>query len=183
MDTKPAYIYLLELSNGKYYVGKTTDVAKRFIDHKNGNGSQWTKQHGECKLIDIIESKMIFDEDAYTLKYMDLYGVDNVRGGSYANSTLSKEQHNNILRSIRNAKNLCMICGESDHYANMCGKLSLHYERHLTTQNKSNTQSDESNENTTSSDNIYCTRCKRSNHFIDNCYAATDIYGKTLHSL
>jgi predicted GIY-YIG superfamily endonuclease len=28
------YIYILELSNGNYYIGKTKNVAKRFIEHK-----------------------------------------------------------------------------------------------------------------------------------------------------
>jgi hypothetical protein len=132
------YIYILELNGGNnvscfaenmpnslhvYYVGKTKDIAKRFNDHKSQKGSAWTKQHGyhnNCKIIEIYECTSLFDEDKYTLEYMNKVGVDNVRGGSYSNCILTTEQFNNITRALRNANNLCMTCGESDHFADMC---------------------------------------------------------------
>ncbi len=116
------YIYVLELNNDKYYVGKTKDIAKRFNDHKSQKGSAWTKLHSlqGCKIIEIYECTSLFDEDKYTLEYMNKIGVDNVRGGSYSNCILTIEQLNNITRALRNANNLCMTCGESDHYSDMC---------------------------------------------------------------
>jgi hypothetical protein len=115
------YIYILELNGGNYYVGKTKDIAKRFNDHKSQKGSAWTRQHGGPKIIEIYECTSLFDEDKYTLEYMNAVGVDNVRGGSYSNCVLTIEQLNNITRALRNANNLCMTCGESGHFADICG--------------------------------------------------------------
>jgi predicted GIY-YIG superfamily endonuclease len=37
------HIYILKLREGKYYIGKTKNVEKRFNEHIAGNGSGWTK--------------------------------------------------------------------------------------------------------------------------------------------
>lgn len=40
-----SYIYILELENGNYYVGKTDGLEKRLEQHFSGQGSEWTKLH------------------------------------------------------------------------------------------------------------------------------------------
>jgi predicted GIY-YIG superfamily endonuclease len=35
-------VYVLQLEDGKYYVGKTADLPKRFKEHREGNGAAWT---------------------------------------------------------------------------------------------------------------------------------------------
>jgi len=32
-----SYVYVLQMSNGKYYVGSTDDVERRYRDHQRGN--------------------------------------------------------------------------------------------------------------------------------------------------
>jgi len=146
------YIYILELNGGNYYVGKTKDIVKRFNDHKSQKGSAWTKQHacqtdqthqGCCKIIEIYECTSLFDEDKYTLEYMNAMGIDNVRGGSYANCVLTTEQRNNITRALRNANNLCMSCGESDHFSDMCSTSVFK----LDTAHTHKTQNNQNNQN------------------------------------
>lgn len=112
-------IYVLELEGGYYYVGKTNNIVQRFNSHKTV-GCAWTRLHGEPKIVELYECTSIFDEDKYTLEYMNMRGVDYVRGGSYSNIVLSQEQRNNITRALRNANNLCMTCGQSDHFADTC---------------------------------------------------------------
>ena len=36
------YIYILELTNNKYYIGKTTNPNFRLESHFDANGSAWT---------------------------------------------------------------------------------------------------------------------------------------------
>lgn len=114
------YIYILELSNSNYYIGKTKNVAKRFIEHKEGNGASWTKLHGGCKLIELREATGIFDEDMITLEYMNIYGIDHVRGGAYVTIVLPEEQKTQVERMCRSANDLCQGCGLKGHYESKC---------------------------------------------------------------
>lgn len=38
-------IYILELENNKYYIGKTTNSNFRLKQHYNSDGSVWTKKY------------------------------------------------------------------------------------------------------------------------------------------
>ena len=39
------FIYILELENNKYYVGKTTNPNFRLEQHFNNSGSHWTNSN------------------------------------------------------------------------------------------------------------------------------------------
>ena len=53
-------IYVLKLQGGKYYLGKSDNVMKRYQDHLNGSGSAWTKRY---KLGKTFENVSPFEED------------------------------------------------------------------------------------------------------------------------
>ena len=74
------YIYILKLQENKYYVGKTNNPSFRIENHLNGDGSSWTTIYKPLKLVEMIPNCDDYDEDKYTQKYMDKYGIDNVRG-------------------------------------------------------------------------------------------------------
>jgi len=73
-------IYILKLKQGKYYIGKSDDPHKRFIEHVEGRGAYWTKKYEPLELERIIENASPFDEDKYTKEYMSIHGIENVRG-------------------------------------------------------------------------------------------------------
>jgi putative endonuclease len=41
--TTPYFVYLLECGDGSLYTGVTTDVKRRFAEHKSGVGSSFTR--------------------------------------------------------------------------------------------------------------------------------------------
>ena len=45
------FVYLLECVDGTIYTGITTDVGRRFDEHKLGIGSSYTKAHGAKRII------------------------------------------------------------------------------------------------------------------------------------
>lgn len=45
------YMYILKCSNNTYYVGSTTDLDQRFLQHTNGVGSNYTKKHLPVELV------------------------------------------------------------------------------------------------------------------------------------
>lgn len=120
---KPLNVYVLKLENDKWYVGKTTeDVEKRFQTHKNSYGALWTKLHKPISIENVIENADKFEEDRTTKKYMEKYGISNVRGGSYVQEELTEIQIKSIQREIWGTTDCCMGCGSKD-WITKCDKI------------------------------------------------------------
>lgn len=82
-------LYALRLKNDKYYVGMTAQsVNARYEQHYSGKGSKWTSIHQPINVVESIELGLTSEgnsarkENELTVKYMEKYGVQNVRGGS-----------------------------------------------------------------------------------------------------
>jgi len=118
-------IYILKLEDNKYYVGKTKNINKRFLDHFTNNGSEWTKKYKPIEIINKHNSNDNFDEEKYTLLTMDEYGIDNVRGGSYCKLELSNEDKTKAQQTINSMLDKCYKCGIKGHYAKECEKIYL----------------------------------------------------------
>jgi len=57
----PAYVYILECSDGSYYTGSTKDIEFRLWQHQNGQGANHTRKHLPVKLV-FVESFERIDE-------------------------------------------------------------------------------------------------------------------------
>jgi len=113
-------IYVLELESGKYYVGKSRDPVKRITTHIESQGSAWTKTYPPKKLIEIKENAGPYEEDFKTIYYMGLYGINNVRGGTFCEDELNKESIEVITKMLKGAQDVCYQCGKKEHFINEC---------------------------------------------------------------
>jgi len=116
------FIYVLELEDNKYYIGKTSNLSLRLDQHFNSSGSEYTKKYKPIRLYELIPDCDDYDEDKYTLKYIKKFGIDNVRGGSFCEFNISKEYIATINKMINSSNNNCFICGLKDHFAKDCKK-------------------------------------------------------------
>lgn len=158
-------IYVLMLENNKFYIGKTSNLEKRFNAHINGNGSQFTKKYKPINIHKVYKELSEFDEDNYTKKYMKLFGINNVRGGTYCNINLNTHQMNLLKKELNTIKNECYKCGRNTHYINDC-YAKIHIDGHVLNNVDQITT---------------CYKCGRNNHCSNDCYAKTHINGDIIN--
>lgn len=118
------YVYILELTNQKYYVGKTKNPDFRIQSHFDNNGSEWTKKYKVINLLELISNCDDYDEDKYTIKYMSKFGINNVRGGSFCKIKLTDENITTLNQIINGINDKCFICGKNNHFAVDCKKFN-----------------------------------------------------------
>lgn len=92
MEQKPSqnmYLYVLECSGGKYYVGIAYDVKKRLKQHFEGKGSVFTQMYAPLKLSELfyLENQNKIDAELFenykTVNCAIDYGFNNVAGGNF----------------------------------------------------------------------------------------------------
>ena len=133
------FIYILLLELNKYYIGKTNNPDIRLDYHFNSDGSEWTKIYKPIKVYEVISNCDSYDEDKYTLKYMEKEGINNVRGGSFSQIELSVEQIKLISQMIKGATDKCFNCGESGHFIKDCMESQIEdYLKNITNENIQN---------------------------------------------
>ena len=144
-------IYILKLINDKYYIGFSADPKKRIKEHLDGNGSSFTKKYRPIKIIEIIHDIKVEKVDKYILKYMKKYGIDNVRGGSFKNEILNKDQ-------LKILKNYGLILPSNEIELNTKLEINIPKTFHVGT----------------------CFRCMKDGHNEDECTEIKNKYGKII---
>ena len=197
-------LYILKCKNNKYYVGTTTlDTTKRLTQHISGRGSAWTKKYPPLWIEKEIKNCDKYDEDKWTKIYMDKYGINNVRGGSYSQISLPSNEINLLEREVNHANQKCLFCGKSGHFINQCPSkksinpkyqsknlyylnMSCDYESEEGFSDESDSEIDSESESESESDSESddkksskgsCYRCGRNSHYASKCYAKKHIKG------
>lgn len=160
-------IYVLRLTGGRYYVGKSNDVTSRFQQHLAGTGSAWTRKYRPIALEREIKNASPFEEDKITKELMAKHGIEKVRGGSYVQEELSEFHVEALKMELWGATDKCTTCGRQGHFARNC------YARKDVTGKEIDTESESDDDSSRSSGSCYC--CGRSGHYAADCYASTRV--------
>lgn len=181
-------LYILECEDNKWYVGKTSDVQRRFKQHIQGNGSEWTREHPPIRIVETRPIASQFDETNVTKVLMKKYGVENVRGGAYSAVELTDAQEEAIRHEFRAASDTCFKCGKHGHFSNQCkrkssfsgtcscGQTFLDFDEFMSHQKSCLPKQVAKSPTKTGA----CHRCGRSGHWASSCYAKTDADGNDL---
>lgn len=182
------FIYILKLQKEKYYIGKTNNPEFRLDNHFNSNASSWTTKYSPIQLLKLIPNCDDYDEDKYTRIYMDKYGIDNVRGGSFTMVKLDKVSKKCLKQMSNGTNDKCFKCGERGHFAKDCENSSE--DDSVDSSDTDDSSSDDNQNNNSyldiflnvaslilSDDDDKCSRCGRKGHKKSRCYASKHIKG------
>lgn len=192
-------LYVLQLEDNKWYVGKTSDVAVRIKQHEMGKGSAWTKSYRPVKVAETRRLKDQYDENNTTKEYMKKYGIDNVRGGSYTQVVLPDDVEKVLKLELRGDSDTCFKCNLKGHFATKCPITTRRPLRELADKlvKKYGAKVEEEEWGCAYCDRTFgtrygcsvhersctgdstgaCYRCGRQGHYSPDCYASTHVKG------
>ena len=191
-------LYILECEDNKWYIGKTADVQRRFKQHTEGKGSEWTREYAPIRIAETRAITSPYDETNVTKEYMKKYGIDNVRGGAYAAVELPDETEDLIRHELRAASDACYTCGKKGHFANRCPNDDVWCCEYCNKEYPTKQQAisheqgckfkkiaamagrQKLMERKGGSGGGVCYRCGRPGHYSPDCYARTDVRGYEL---
>jgi len=117
-------VYILELEEGRVYVGTSRDVDKRVSQHIQGSGAAFTRAFKPTGTRLPRLGNVSGDGDAAerdeTLRYMYLRGMPFVRGWKYTQVDLSESDYKEAESNIRELFDLCRRCGGKGHFMSRC---------------------------------------------------------------
>jgi len=117
-------IYILELAQGRVYVGHSGDVRRRIQQHMAGQGAAFTKAFPPTgvllpRLGCVTGSPEAAERDE-TLRYMFLRDIQLVRGWRYVQVQLPEKEQQDAEENIRELFDLCRRCGHPGHFVTQC---------------------------------------------------------------
>ena len=118
-------VYVVELKGGRFYVGQSTNIPHRMMQHRGElpGGSAWCKANtflGRVAPMTPPQADFESWERTETLARMHKHGIDAVRGWMYVSVELTQAQREHVFQQVCEKFNLCRACGGQGHYAVDC---------------------------------------------------------------
>jgi predicted GIY-YIG superfamily endonuclease len=111
LDLTKYYIYVLQLIDDRYYIGRTGNILQRLEQHFTGCGSIYTMKYKPIKIIEITEEFNKQDERNKTLEIMLKYGWEKVRGAYWCSLEINKP---NVINKIKPTKSKDIVFSNID---------------------------------------------------------------------
>ena len=119
-------VYVLQLEQGRYYVGKTgRPVELRIKEHFSSPKPAWIRAYRPVAAVTpltCLPADLESWERAETLERMWLHGASRVRGWQYTRLNLTATERSQIVMELCERKDLCRKCGNAGHMYSNCQK-------------------------------------------------------------
>lgn len=123
-NSTPPSVYILELEDGRVYVGSSKNVEQRIAQHLAGTGSAYTRLFKPTGVLLPRLGNVVGDGDAAerdeTLRYMSLRGIPMVRGWKFTQVIMPFSDFDEAEANIRELFDLCRRCGRAGHFMTKC---------------------------------------------------------------
>ena len=123
-NSTPPSVYILELEDGRVYVGSSKNVERRIAQHRAGSGSAYTRLYKPTGVLLPRLGNVEGDGDAAerdeTLRYMSLRGIPMVRGWKFTQVIMPFSDFDEAEANIRELFDLCRRCGRAGHFMTKC---------------------------------------------------------------
>ena len=94
-------LFIIKCQQEKYYLGLSNSFVSIFFKHyENHNNVSWLNIYKPIQIVHIEHFFNLNKLNNCVIYYMFVYGIENVRGGSYSNINLSNEQYVEIHDQI-----------------------------------------------------------------------------------
>ena len=96
--TSAIYRYVLELQEGKYYVGISQNPEYRIYQHEYGHSTEFVRQYlpiidYEVEVLETTDrDEALFEETNKAIELITIYGIENVCGGVILGNTKKREK-------------------------------------------------------------------------------------------
>lgn len=123
------HVYAILCEGDNVYVGRIDADGKktiedRYKEHEVGLGSEWTKRHRPIRNLETAMNQDKWAEDTMVFRYMEKYGRDSVRGGSFSQMEFTPSQERELDKKFKSVDDVCFHCGSKEHFAKDCPQQS-----------------------------------------------------------
>lgn len=171
-------LYILELTCGKFLVGKSKDVNHTYAYYACGFGPTWIQTYNPIRIAEV--RPLTGPDDVYTtmLALMKKHGIDCVRPFDCEGMTLGDEQERLIRFQLYSPSDACVRCHATGHtYKNCTHEVNTSWACQWCVSDYPNRYACEQHEKgcrppkePVPEPKDWCTRCGRTEHTHTRCY-------------
>jgi len=120
MSAKMEQLYILRLTCNKWFIGKSKDVPHTCAYYDCGFGPQWIRTYNVIEVSEVRPLKGEHDVRDTTLKWMKMYGLENVRNVGCDGMKLEDDEEMAIRFMMHAPPDACVKCHATGHTHEDC---------------------------------------------------------------